>query len=58
MTPGDFDSPPYFYEDAAIAFSPDGSQLAFVSNRDGNDVESWTTNKDVWIVPVAGGTAK
>ena len=30
---------PYFYEDAAISFSPDGSQLAFVSNREGNDVE-------------------
>ncbi len=47
-----------FYEDAAVSFSPDGSQLAFVSNREGNDVESWTTNQDVWIVPVAGGTAR
>jgi dipeptidyl aminopeptidase/acylaminoacyl peptidase len=58
LTPGDFDSPPYFYEDGGLALSPDGTQLAFVSNRDGNDVESWTTNQDVWIVPVSGGTAR
>ena len=58
VTAGDFDSPPYFYEDAALSFSPDGSQLAFVSNREGNDVESWTTNHDVWIVPVTGGQAR
>ena len=43
---------------AAIAFSPDGKQIAFVSNRDGNDVEAWTTNHDVWIVPVTGGAAQ
>ena len=58
LTPGDYDSPPYFYEDAAVSFSPDGSQLAFVSNRDGNDVESWTTNQDVWVLPVDGGAAR
>jgi dipeptidyl aminopeptidase/acylaminoacyl peptidase len=58
LTPGDFDSPPFFYEDGGLAFSPDGSQLAFVSNREGNDVESWTTNQDVWLVPVGGGQAK
>jgi dipeptidyl aminopeptidase/acylaminoacyl peptidase len=58
LTPGDFDSPPFFYEDGGLAFSPDGSQIAFVSNRDGNDVESWTTNQDVWLVPVAGGQAR
>ena len=57
VTPGDFDSPPYFYEDGALAFSPDGKQIAFVSNREGNDVEAWTTNQDVWIVPVTGGAA-
>ena len=57
VTPGDFDSPPHLYEDGGIAFSPDGGEIAFVSNRDGNDAESWTTNKDVWTVPVAGGPA-
>ena len=53
VTPGDFDSPPYFQEDAAIAFSPDGREIAFVSNREGNDREAWTTNNDVWVVPAS-----
>lgn len=58
VTPGDFDSPPHFYEERSIAFSPDGSHIAVVSNREGNDREAWTTNKDVFLVPVAGGAAR
>ena len=58
LTPGDYDSPPHFYEDGAIAFSPDSRELAFVSKRDAKDSEMWTTNHDVWTVPVAGGAAK
>jgi len=58
LTPGDYDSPPHFYEDGAIAFSPDSRQLAFVSKRDARDSEMWTTNHDVWTVPVSGGAAK
>jgi dipeptidyl aminopeptidase/acylaminoacyl peptidase len=58
VTPGDFDSPPHFYEDHSIAFSRDGAELAFVSKRDGPDREMWTTNHDVWIAPVAGGDAR
>jgi dipeptidyl aminopeptidase/acylaminoacyl peptidase len=58
VTPGDFDSPPHNYEDAAIAFSPDSKELAFVSKRDAKDSEMWTTNHDAWTVPVAGGNAK
>jgi len=58
LTPGDFDSPPFFQEDATIAFSPDSREIAFVSNREGNDREAWTTNNDVWLVPVTGGAAK
>jgi len=57
VTPGDFDSPPDHYEDGGIAFSPDGGEIAFVSNRDGSDKEASGTNKDVWTVPVAGGAA-
>ncbi|MEO8585776.1 MAG: hypothetical protein ABI584_06425, partial [Acidobacteriota bacterium] len=56
-TPGDFDSPPNHYEDGGIAFSPDGREIAFVSNRDGADKEALSTNKDVFTVPVVGGTA-
>jgi dipeptidyl aminopeptidase/acylaminoacyl peptidase len=58
LTPGDFDSPPGQQEDAAIAFTPDGRDLVFVSNRDGTDKEAWSTNNDVWSVPVGGGAAK
>jgi dipeptidyl aminopeptidase/acylaminoacyl peptidase len=57
LTPGDFDSPPTQQEDAAIAFTPDSRELVFVSNREGSDREAWTTNNDVWSVPVGGGTA-
>ena len=52
LTPEDFDSPPTQQEDAAIAFTPDGKDVVFVSNRDGNDKEAWSTNNDVWSVPV------
>ncbi|HET9832405.1 MAG TPA: S9 family peptidase, partial [Vicinamibacterales bacterium] len=58
ITPGDFDSPPSQYEDNAVTFTPDSAFVAFVSNRDGADREAWSTNKDVWLVPVTGGDAK
>jgi dipeptidyl aminopeptidase/acylaminoacyl peptidase len=58
LTPGDFDAPPHNYEDAGFAFSPDSRQLAFVSKREGPDIEAWSTNMDVWIAPVAGGDLK
>jgi dipeptidyl aminopeptidase/acylaminoacyl peptidase len=58
LTPGDVDSPPTQQEDAAVAFTSDGKEVVFVSNRDGIDKEAYSTNNDVWSVPVAGGTAK
>ena len=58
VTPGDFDSPPTQQEDAALAFTPDSKEIVFVSNRDGIDKEAYSTNNDVWSVPVTGGTAK
>lgn len=59
LTPGDFDSPPHNYEDGAIAFSSDSRELAFVSKRGGTkDSEMWTTNHEVWTVPVAGGAVR
>jgi dipeptidyl aminopeptidase/acylaminoacyl peptidase len=58
VTPGDFDSPPGQQEDGAIAFSPDGREIAFASNREGGDREAWTTNHDVWVVPASGGEAR
>lgn len=57
LTPGDFDTPPFSLGDPdGYAFSPDGKEVAFASNRD--PMEAISTNNDVWIVPVAGGTAK
>jgi dipeptidyl aminopeptidase/acylaminoacyl peptidase len=58
LTPGDFDSPPTQQEDGGVAFTPDGKELVFVSNRDGNDKEAFTTNNDVFSVPIGGGMAK
>jgi dipeptidyl aminopeptidase/acylaminoacyl peptidase len=58
LTPGDFDAPPAQQEDAAIAFAPDGQELVFISNREGRDREAWSTNNDVWSVPVSGGEVK
>ena len=58
LTPGDFDSPPTQQEDAALTFTPDSKEIVFVSNREGNDKEAFTTNDDVWSVPVGGGTPK
>jgi dipeptidyl aminopeptidase/acylaminoacyl peptidase len=55
VTPGDYDAPQHFYEDNAIAFSPDGATLAFASNRVGRDKEMSSTNRDVWLVPAVGG---
>src|SRR5687767_14053847 len=55
LTPGDFDSPPTQQEGGALAFSPDNRTVAFVSNRTGNDKEAWTTNNDIFLVPVDGG---
>jgi dipeptidyl aminopeptidase/acylaminoacyl peptidase len=58
VTPGDFDSPPHFYEDNAVTFSPDGREVVFVSKGDIKDEEAWSTNHEVWSVPVAGGAPR
>jgi len=46
LTDGDFD-------DHSPCWSPDGKQMAFVSNR-GRDPD-WDLVTDVWVVPCAGG---
>jgi dipeptidyl aminopeptidase/acylaminoacyl peptidase len=57
LTPGDYDAPPFSLGGPTdYAFSPDSRDLAFTSNHD--KVEATSTNADVWIVPVRGGTAK
>ena len=57
LTPGDFDSPtfqlggPIQYD-----FSPDNSEIAFVSNRDKNPASS--TNNDLWLLSLSDPQAK
>ena len=57
ITPGPHDVPPFnlggqdFY-----AISPDGQEVAFTSNID--EVGATSTNNDIFIVPISGGTPK
>ncbi|HPC83327.1 MAG TPA: S9 family peptidase [Thermoanaerobaculaceae bacterium] len=51
LTPGDFDSPVFSVGGGAdYAFSPDGKELVFASNR--NKDEASSTNADLWAVAV------
>lgn len=57
LTPGDYDAPPFSLGGPTdYAFSPDSKELAYASNHD--KVEATSTNGDIWIVAVNGGTAK
>src|SRR5213080_2306196 len=57
MTPGDYDAPPFSLGGPTdYAFSPDSKELAFTSNHD--KVEATSTNADVWIVSVRGGSPR
>jgi dipeptidyl aminopeptidase/acylaminoacyl peptidase len=57
LTPGDHDVPPFnlggqdFY-----AVSPDGQEIAYTSNVEKN--EAISTNNDVFVLPITGGTPK
>jgi len=56
MTPGDFDSPVFSLGGGReFDLSPDGTELAFSSNRDADPALS--TNADVFTVPVTGDAA-
>ena len=57
LTPGDHDVPPFHIGGQDMyAISPDGQELAYTSNID--EVEATSTNNEIFIVPMAGGTAK
>src|SRR5947208_5564353 len=57
LTPGDYDAPPFSLGGPTdYVFSPDSKELAFVSNHD--KVEATSTNADVFLVSVKGGSAK
>ena len=57
LTPGDYDAPPFSLGGMTdYAFSADSKELAFASNHD--KVEATSTNGDVWIISVRGGSPK
>jgi dipeptidyl aminopeptidase/acylaminoacyl peptidase len=57
VTPGDHDVPPFSLGGQDLyAISPDGQEVAFTSNID--EVEAISTNNDVFVVPITGGTPK
>ncbi len=57
FTQGDWDSPPYAASTGAdFAFSPDSSEIAYLRNQD--KVEAISTNSDIYVGSVNGGTAK
>ena len=57
LTPGDHDVPPFSLGGQDMyAISPDGQELAYTSNID--EVEATSTNNEIFIVPITGGTPK
>src|SRR5207302_9158758 len=57
LTPGDHDVPPFHLGGQDMyAISPDGQELAYTSNID--EVEATSTNNEIFVVPISGGTAK
>src|SRR5438105_634787 len=57
LTPGDHDVPPFHLGGQDMyAISPDGQEVAYTSNID--EVEANSTNNEIFIVPMAGGTPK
>ena len=57
ITPGDHDVPPFSLGGQDLySISPDGQEVAFTSNID--EVEATSTNNDVFVVPITGGTPK
>jgi dipeptidyl aminopeptidase/acylaminoacyl peptidase len=63
LTPGDHDVPPFHLGGQDMyAISPDGQEVAYTSNIESEAepafVEAISTNNDIFIVPMAGGTPR
>jgi dipeptidyl aminopeptidase/acylaminoacyl peptidase/tetratricopeptide (TPR) repeat protein len=59
LTPGDRDAVPTsstFSAGDDFAFSPDGQEIAYTATPAVD--EAWSTNHDIYVVPVAGGTPR
>jgi len=59
VTPGDYDAPPLdLGGNPDYAFSPDGTEVAFVRNIDPDLKKAIGTNNDIFITPAQGGTVR
>ena len=61
LTPGDRDAVPSsttFAAGVEFSFSPDGSEIAYTATPLPVQDEAWTTNHDLFTVPVTGGTPR
>ncbi len=59
VTPGDFDAPPIALGGSQdYAFSPDGTEIAFVRNTDPELRLGLGTNNDIFLTGAGGGEAK
>lgn len=61
LTPGDRDAVPSSSTFAAgneFSFSPDGVEIAYTATPVPASSEAWSTNHDIFIVPVAGGAPR
>jgi dipeptidyl aminopeptidase/acylaminoacyl peptidase len=57
LTPGDHDVPPFNLGGQDMyAISPDSQEVAYTSNID--EVEATSTNNEIFVVPMTGGTPK
>jgi dipeptidyl aminopeptidase/acylaminoacyl peptidase len=57
LTTGDHDVPPFSLgEQDMYAIAPDGQEVAYTSNID--EVEATSTNNEIFVVPISGGTPK
>ena len=57
LTPGDYDVPPFNLGGQDLyAVSPDGQEVAYTCNVD--EVGATSTNNEIFLVPIAGGTPK
>ncbi len=57
VTPGDFDAPPFAASTGNdYAFSPDSKEIVYLRNPD--KVEAVSTNSDIFIVSLNGGTPR
>ena len=55
LSPGEVDALATSQRGTGFTFSPDSRELCYVANRQAPGARSWTTNKDLLVVPARGG---